>query len=34
MLKIEVIGNLGAAAEVKSNNGENFVTFRVASTNK
>ena len=22
MLKIEVIGNLGAAAEVKSNNGE------------
>jgi len=34
MLKIEVIGNLGAAAEVKSNNGEKFVTFRVASTNK
>lgn len=34
MLKIEVIGNLGAAAEGKSNNGEKFVTFRVASTNK
>ena len=34
MLKIEVIGNLGAAAEVKSNNGEKFVTFRVATTNK
>ena len=34
MLKIEVIGNLGATAEVKSNNGEKFVTFRVASTNK
>ena len=34
MLKIEVIGNLGANAEVKSNNGEQFVTFRVASTNK
>ena len=34
MLKIEVIGNLGADAEVKSNTGEKFVTFRVASTNK
>ena len=34
MMKIEVIGNLGADAEVKSNNGEKFVTFRVASTNK
>ena len=34
MLKIEVIGNLGADAEVKSNKGEKFVTFRVASTNK
>ena len=34
MLKIEVIGNLGATAEVKSNTGEKFVTFRVASTNK
>lgn len=34
MLKIEVIGNLGATAEVKSFNGEKFVTFRVASTNK
>lgn len=34
MLKIEVIGNLGATAEVKSFNGEKFVTFRVASSNK
>ena len=34
MLKIEVIGNLGAAAEGKSTNGEKYVTFRVASTNK
>ena len=34
MLKIDVIGHLGAAAEVKSNNGEKFVTFRVASTNR
>ena len=34
MLKIEVIGNLGATAEVKSFNGEKFVSFRVASTNK
>ena len=34
MWKIEVIGNLGETAEVKSNNGEKFVTFRVASTSK
>lgn len=34
MLKIEVIGNLGANAEIKTNNGEKFVTFRIASTNK
>ena len=34
MLKIEVIGNLGANAETKSQNGETFVTMRVAATNK
>lgn len=34
MLKIEVIGNLGAQAETKSQNGEVFVTMRVAATNK
>ena len=34
MLKIEVIGNLGADAEVKSSNGSEFVTFRVAHTSK
>ena len=34
MLKIEVIGNLGANAESKSQNGETFVTMRVAATNK
>lgn len=34
MLKIEVLGNLGADAEVKSHNGNDFVSFRVASTNK
>lgn len=34
MLKIDVIGNLGAQAETKTQNGESFVTFRVAATNK
>lgn len=34
MLKIEVIGNLGANAETKTQNGETFVTMRVAATNK
>lgn len=34
MLKLEVIGNLGADAEVKSSNGKQFVTFRVAHTDK
>ena len=34
MLKIEVIGNLGAQAETKSQNGEVFVTMRIAATNK
>jgi len=30
MLKAQVIGNLGADAEVKSSNGKQFVSFRVA----
>ena len=30
MLKAQVIGNLGADAEVKSSNGKEFVSFRVA----
>lgn len=34
MLKIEVLGNLGADAEVKNHNGSEFISFRVASTNK
>ena len=34
MLKIELIGNLGADAEVKDVNGSKFVTFRVANTDK
>lgn len=32
MFKIEVIGNLGADAEVREANGAKFVSFRVAST--
>lgn len=34
MLRIEVIGNLGANAETKTQNGETFVTLRIAATNK
>lgn len=34
MLKIEVVGNLGADAEVKEANGTKFLTFRVAHTAK
>lgn len=34
MLKVEVIGNLGADAEVKEANGSKFVSFRVAHTDK
>ena len=30
MLKASLIGNLGADAQVKSANGREFVTFRVA----
>lgn len=34
MLKLEVIGNLGANAEIKNDNGRTFVQFRVAHTDK
>ena len=34
MIKLEIIGNLGADAEVKVYNGNKFVTFRVAHTDK
>ena len=34
MLKVEVIGNLGADAEVKESQGSKFVTFRVAHSEK
>lgn len=34
MMKLEVIGNLGADAVVKDSNGSKFVTFRVAHTEK
>ena len=34
MFKVEIIGNLGADAVVKSTNGSEFLTFRVAHTNK
>ena len=34
MIKLEIIGNLGADAEVKVYNGNEFVSFRVAHTDK
>lgn len=34
MLKLEIIGNLGADAEVRDMNGEKFCSFRVAHTTK
>lgn len=34
MLTIQVIGNLGADAELKSYNGREFITFRVAHTER
>lgn len=34
MVKIELIGNLGADAEVKESNGSKFIAFRVADTQK
>lgn len=34
MMRLEVIGNLGADAEIKEVNGRKFVSFRVAHTDK
>lgn len=34
MVRIEMIGNLGADAELKENNGRKFVSFRIAHTDK
>lgn len=34
MLKVELIGNLGANAEIKDVNGKKFLTFRVAHTDR
>ena len=34
MIKLEIIGNLGADAEIKQYNGNKFVSFRVAHTDK
>lgn len=34
MIKIEMIGNLGADAEVKEYNGRKFISFRIAHTDK
>lgn len=34
MLKVEIIGNLGADAEIKESNGSKFVVMRVAHTSK
>lgn len=34
MLKVEVIGNLGADAEKKTANGNEFIVFRIAHTSK
>lgn len=34
MIKVEIIGNLGADAQLQEKNGNRFVTFRVANTDK
>lgn len=34
MLKVELIGNLGADVEVKESNGSKFATFRIADTSR
>lgn len=34
MLKVELIGNLGADAQIKESNGSKFVTMRVAHTDR
>lgn len=34
MIKVEIIGNLGADAQLQEKNGNRFVAFRVANTDK
>ena len=34
MIKVEIIGNLGADAQLQEKNGNKFVAFRVANTDK
>lgn len=34
MIKLEIVGNLGADAEIKEYNGNKFVSFRVAHSEK
>ena len=34
MIKVEIIGNLGADAQLQEKNGNRFVSFRVANTDK
>lgn len=34
MIKVEIIGNLGADATLQEKNGNRFVAFRVANTDK
>lgn len=34
MIRIEMIGNLGADAEIKDYNGRKFISFRIAHTDK
>lgn len=34
MIKLEIVGNLGADAEIKDYNGNKFVSFRVAHSEK
>ena len=34
MIRLEIVGNLGADAEIKEYNGNKFVSFRVAHSEK
>ena len=34
MIKVEIIGNLGADAQLQEKNGNRFISFRVANTDK
>ena len=34
MIRLEIVGNLGADAEIKDYNGNKFVSFRVAHSEK